>query len=598
MPKATQPRTPRAITAEIFVQDPKVRKTSKGKIGLTTIEVAGEPWLGSGPMSSRFKVVDNAPLARPRASYTGFSLGRSKSPEANFKFHQVNAWAIMARLLALLESPRVFGRRIPWGFDGGRLEIRPHDEEQSLDNLNAWYDSDSAAIRFGYTSGKDGHRVYTCLSHDIIAHEFGHAVLHGLKPYYDKSSATDQDAFHEFFGDALAMFSLLTMDSLLTNVLTQGGKKRATGRKGKKGDLREKLGWITDLMEEFGGAIGEDTGYIRSARNKLTMFDLEKNTTWGDLKYPLRFETYEGAKVLTGAARDVFLAFYAERSKAGESPVDAVLHAAAYTSRMMLRAVDYCPPVGFRYGTYVRAILRADEVAYPRDERGYRDIVQRVFEDRGLTAFDDRSIDAEDNRVFRNADLQPYDIDAIGANETNAYIFVDENRDVLGIPRDADFRMRQVYSTRKKASGGYYVPREVVLEFLWKEDISTKSEPILRRKGKTTEMWCGGTLVFDVNGNVLHYTLSGSGPKRRKTLLEYLAHQAKLEQQDAESEAAERKARSGTDRRKQDRRVADVGKGARLAVDRSGRLEFTRNRKARCSSQRSKKVKKAIRRTK
>lgn len=42
-------------------------------------------------------------------------------------------------------------------------------------------DPGTRSIRFGYFHMK-GHRIYTCLSHDVITHEFGHAVLDGLKP--------------------------------------------------------------------------------------------------------------------------------------------------------------------------------------------------------------------------------------------------------------------------------------------------------------------------------------------------------------------------------------------------------------------------------
>ena len=50
---------------------------------------------------------------------------------------------------------------------------------------------------------------YTCLSHDIIAHETGHAVLDGIRPLYNHSSSVQTSAFHEFIGDLTAILLAL-----------------------------------------------------------------------------------------------------------------------------------------------------------------------------------------------------------------------------------------------------------------------------------------------------------------------------------------------------------------------------------------------------
>ena len=53
---------------------------------------------------------------------------------------------------------------------------------------NAFYSRASKSIQFYYFY-KDGKRVNTCLSHDIIAHETGHAILDGLRPYFLEDSS-------------------------------------------------------------------------------------------------------------------------------------------------------------------------------------------------------------------------------------------------------------------------------------------------------------------------------------------------------------------------------------------------------------------------
>ena len=73
---------------------------------------------------------------------------------------------------------------------------------------NAFYDRASKSLQFYYFD-KEGKRVYTCLSTDIINHEFGHAVLDGIRPHYHESSLIETGAFHEFVGDLTAILLIL-----------------------------------------------------------------------------------------------------------------------------------------------------------------------------------------------------------------------------------------------------------------------------------------------------------------------------------------------------------------------------------------------------
>src|SRR5215471_6088434 len=58
---------------------------------------------------------------------------------------------------------------------------------------------------FGYFMGSDGKLVFTCLSHDVVAHETTHALLDGLRKRYMERSTPDQAAFHEGFADVVAV---------------------------------------------------------------------------------------------------------------------------------------------------------------------------------------------------------------------------------------------------------------------------------------------------------------------------------------------------------------------------------------------------------
>jgi hypothetical protein len=529
---------PPPVEARVFLQDPRVAQTTR--VGLTKVQVAGETWLGPGPTSARFRVVDRdhgAETTHPAAAVlndgAGFDVGRG-NPATSYRFHQVNVWATVARLLAHLESPKVFGRRIPWAFPNTRLELRPHSEILE----NAYYDRETRSIRFGYFDMK-GHRFYTCLSHDVIAHEFGHAVLDGLKPLYEETDGPDLAAFHEFFGDAVAMASALTMRDLITKLV-------GTGRAKKGRDSLTNLRWIIDLMEEWGSAYGDR--YIRSARNRMTMEKLRGN-----------FEEHDRSLVLSGATYDIFRSIYAYLRRR-ETAADAVIHAADHTSRLIFRAIDYCPPAGLDFQTYASAMLRADEVAYPVDDRGYRDMVRQVLVHRGIVPARGRSLS--------NNDLRPYDVEHVAASQTDAYVFLDQNREALGIPRDVDLHVARVFRTRKAGGRGSFPPREIVLEFVWREGVRLRGTGLGRLAGTVGELWCGGTLVFDSIGNILHYALADGNQKRRRLLASYLRFMIREGYLEDETDGAHARRR------------------ARATVGPDGALHLTRNAAARCAPRR------------
>ncbi len=495
------------IKARIFVQDPLVAE-SHG-VGLKKITLPGEAFLGPGPTTSRVAVVDyNAELdelfapVTPLAQGAGFAVGGG-NPIRNFKLHQTNVWAIITRTLNILEDPKIFGRRIPWAFPGGRLIVLPHAGYDQ----NAHYDRSTGSLNFYYFAGERG-TVFTCLSHDIVTHELGHAVLDGLKPYYNEVDSPDAAGFHEYFGDALAMISSLTMIEVLKVVV-----KDKPGRLGARN-------LISDIALEFGSALEGDAP-LRSAANPMTMGQLRNN-----------WEEHDYSQVLTGAFYDILRGLYKDevpRAKKARKKtktdrqvaIAALISTARRTSRMMLRALDYCPPAGLTYLDYARAVIRADEIAYPTDDRGYRRMLMRAFRDRGIVG---KYKDLEAQRSYRNDEFRGYDVGRIAGSKTDAYVFLDANRKVLGIPHNVNFTVWNLYRTRKVSAGGYYPPREIILEFGWSEDVELSGEEFGDLDGELFPLWCGGTLVFDSDGNVLHYIIKEANDERRETLKQYIEY--------------------------------------------------------------------------
>jgi hypothetical protein len=521
----------------VYPQDPLVAERNKEhalkRISLT---LDWEPGLMDGPSSSRVTVVDfDADLRKLDApahwdeEARCFTLAHwdevkgsfveDKTPVAkqpgSAQFRQVNAWAIVEFALSFFEDPAILGRKIPWAFGANRLIVVPHAGYAR----NAYYDRNTGTLQF-YYCGPAEDRVYTCLSHDIIAHEAGHAILDGIRPYYIEPTSAQTAGFHEFFADLTAV-----MLALRHNPVRKAVADRC------QADLKRDT-IIADLAEEFGESLGSEGGKetartnLRSAMNSYDMDYLATN-----------LEPHECSQVLTGAMFDI-LALMAVAIRDGKTGADiaeafamgsedaepepseeesqdekaASVNASSYRgplwtafdawSRLTMRALDYCPPVDIQYADFARAVLRADELAYPTDHRGYRAIARVVF---GDGEGGRKILKLQEEHELFPSDFRGLDITRIAGSLTAAYRFIHDNRETLHIPPYQDFIIADLYDTKKSLPGARRLPREIVIEYLWSEDVELAGRQFGPLDGQYFPLWCGGTLVFDSIGNVLSW---------------------------------------------------------------------------------------------
>ncbi len=175
-----------SIPFDVYFQDPSVAERDPDLDFDRECCVDWEPHLAAGPTSARFAVVDfnsdTSSLAPPaqwdesQLKFVHDGLILDREVKGKLQYHQVSVWAILQRALAFFEEPNGLGRRIPWGFDGNRLLVVPHAGY----GKNAYYDRQSKSLQFYYFDKEGGGQVFTCLSTDIVHHEFGHAVLDGI----------------------------------------------------------------------------------------------------------------------------------------------------------------------------------------------------------------------------------------------------------------------------------------------------------------------------------------------------------------------------------------------------------------------------------
>ena len=326
-----------SVEAWIMVKDILVAKQTG--TGLCRVNIESETSIGDGPSSSRFAIVDydmthdvamdganlskegkistsrrsgsktkkiwrfitrfNSKYSSEKSDFLALDESKIQLIEKDFEFHQVNVWATACQTLAMIQCPDVLGRQIPWAFGDGRLFLVPH----AYYDENAYYDRDSRAVCFGYyyapdEKGEQSEDIsFTCLSHDIVTHELGHAILDGLKPYYYDVSSASTAGFHEYFGDAVALTSSLENRELLRRVA------------GQNDSVTSKYNFFTDIAKELGvGTGGPDSQFIRTARNEKK---LGQGMTLEEIN-----SAHDFSQILTGAYYDLIVSATSSNLKA------------------------------------------------------------------------------------------------------------------------------------------------------------------------------------------------------------------------------------------------------------------------------------------
>jgi hypothetical protein len=381
-PYRRRPGDPLKRPLRIFTLDPGAARIDAST---TTVEVPWEP-LGPGPEGALFYIDardgddDNAgvDLDDPRL----LIAGGIEPSVSDHRFHQQMVYAVCSRVYAQFQY--ALGRVVSWGFDAadqhGRLCLRPHDRGCGA---NASYQKNAKRISFGYfenpgegvgRTAPQG-KIFTCLSHDVIAHEFTHALLDGLRSHFIIPTASDVLGFHEGFADIVAVFQ-----HLLHRNVVEAQLRRVDG------DL-DQAEMLANIAEQFGTATQGRA--LRRAISKDVV------------KYRADMAPHEMGNVLLSAVFAAFLDVYrrrtqpyvrlAHRPPSGYLTAELVTFLAGKASdiaehflHMCIRAIDYCPPVDLHLGEYLRALVTVDRELVPDDPWNYRDALITAFAARGI----------------------------------------------------------------------------------------------------------------------------------------------------------------------------------------------------------------------
>ena len=286
-------------------------------------------------------------------------------------------YAIAARVLAIFE--RYLGRRLPWSFDSHHLFLVP----SAMADANAYYAEEHQAVLFGYTTREDGEVVHSSLSHDIVAHEVTHAILDGLRPRYVEPGLPDQLAFHEAFADLVALLSVFSLPEVLEQQL---GEPDKAGRIAPSTVSVPTLegGVLFGVAEQFGKVLTRGGALRRSARLKPDPQALNEQEFC---------EPHRRGEILVAAVMHALASMWSGRLEAlkhGAARIDRARvieegqKSAEHLLGMLIRGIDYTPPVEMEFADYLEAVLCADEILAPDDEHGYRESLKKSFAGFGI----------------------------------------------------------------------------------------------------------------------------------------------------------------------------------------------------------------------
>ncbi|MGY4366707.1 hypothetical protein ACVW1A_002772 [Bradyrhizobium sp. LB1.3] len=441
------------IPFDVYFQDPLFAKNNP-ELAFDRLFVAWEPGLSSGPTSARFAVVDYngdtgalvPPVrwdfgTRQFIDSHGTAIDR-KLLHRSLQAHQLHVWAVLQRALDFFEGGPGLGRRISWGFEGNRLIVVPHAGY----GQNAFYDRQSKSLQFYYFDGAGG-AVYTCLSTDIINHEFGHAVLDGIRPYFIEAINPQTAAFHEFMGDLTAILIAFRNNDFRNYLVEASG-----------GDLGKDTK-LNRLAEEFGKAVS-DKPYLRTARNK------EKLSTLRDEQRPHLL-----SQVLTGAMFDIIIRlsrYYIDKRKRTKS--QAFWDTIQRMQQMAVQPLDLLPPVDASFKDYALAVLRMEQIANPSDPDNYRGMMMDVFIDREILTDADIKDLKLPRQVFERLTLDVFhEVEDLSGSRAEAYRFLDDNRDRLYIPANADVVVSDLHVAQKLTRQSRRLPKQIILQYIWRE---------------------------------------------------------------------------------------------------------------------------------
>ncbi len=315
---------PNGARVLILKQDPVVKD-----IGVRMVFLPGRVF--AGPKDARI-AIQGMPVLTPNV-FGDLIIDQAANPDG---FDSAHTFAVVRMVLTMYQRQRG-GVVIPWQWNSpsntDALQVFPHAGLTQ----NAFYSRGTKSLKFFFfdtTTPPPAHRVFTCRSFDIVAHETGHAILDGLKPGWLNAGAPPQTGgLHESFGDLTAIFLALSQLDQVEAIIAVT-----------KANLHAK-NFLSDLAEQFGLALGRPNG-LRNADNDLKLSEVGT-------------EVHAISQVFTGGVYDVLAdAFAFERNTARKDDARVLLDVGQYMAGLVLRSLVAAPNTNATYHDVVTKMIQ------------------------------------------------------------------------------------------------------------------------------------------------------------------------------------------------------------------------------------------------
>jgi hypothetical protein len=514
------------VRLETVIKDPRTsRLMALGKPYERFNADEGDVFL-NGPVCRRVAILDFepgtgqlTPPVRFRPPAKGKLIGTYAIPDPedlySVEMIKVSAFGTVLKTMKMFESKDTLGRALTWAFDAPQLLVVPRAGKWS----NAFYERDSHSLQFFYfDSARPPYpTVFTALSHDIVAHETGHAILDGIAPDLHDAVSPQALALHEAVADLTALLMAFRSDGLRDAVLEETG-----------GSIEDSSDF-SGIAPEF--ASESDPGgrqlYLRNLNNRKSLRPDSGENRVSAVEPHALCEVIGAA--LYSVMRKIYKAVWDWEARGVEEPVKvsgrALFIASERFKRMILRALDYLPPGEVSFADYGRAILASDQASYP-DERDaqQRDWIREEFVKRGIVKVA-TELDVDTN--FDARALLKLDLDTLATGDWAAYDFANRNRSLLSIPPKVSFHVRprldvtKLYYVRDDgaeagATGNGYRKievRELIFKVKW--DVQEPSG-LARGYPSRRKITYGTTLAIDWERKKVRARLTSDGDKKRR----------------------------------------------------------------------------------
>ncbi len=304
-----------------------------------------------------------SPRPQRAASRAGFTFIGAQ-PENTFDPATASAGFLFwqcreAALGALAAWEDVSGKPFTfWQGSQRKIALRPDDGQE----LNAFYDRSSLSF-FHFNAGS---KVFLSgASTDIVAHEAGHGILDSIRPDLWDSPLFEVNAFHEAFGDCVAILTALLDGPSRAAVLPAIARQN----------------FIASTGEDLAAGVkaSEPNHNAAAARNARNAFVWQLPSTLPDFASPqdgpgkLINEGHSFGQIFSGCFYDLIVNIF----KANGGATEGQLRTATRTAGRLLSVAIATAPLKTRFFREVgRAMVKADE---EENAAANRDAIRNAF---------------------------------------------------------------------------------------------------------------------------------------------------------------------------------------------------------------------------